>query len=69
MVLVMADLLFVKIEQGVAHSTGGVGLEVAFGRIEEAGGVGECFLSGQFDFRMGKAGDVGELAGDFRREG
>ena len=32
------------------------------------GGTGEILLRGEFDFRVGKAGNVLELPGDLRRE-
>ena len=68
-VLGMPHLAFVEIAQGVAHGTGGVGSEVAFGRIEMPGRMGECLLGRQFDLGMGQAGDVIELPGDFGRKG
>ena len=58
-----------EIAQGVAHGTSGVGGEVAFGRIEKPGSVGECLLGCQLDLGMGQAGDVGELPGDFGLKG
>jgi hypothetical protein len=66
---VVTDLPFVEITQGIAHGAGGVCGEVAFGRIEKPGRVGECFLSGQLNFSMWQAGDIGELPGDLGREG
>jgi hypothetical protein len=65
----MPHLSFVEIAQGVAHGAGGVGGEVAFGRIEKPGRMGERLLGRQLDFGMRQAGDVGELTGDFGREG
>ena len=67
--LVMADLLFVEIAEGIAHGAGSVGGEVAFFGFEKTRGVGQGFLRGELDFRMGKAGEVNELPGDLRREG
>lgn len=45
------------------------GDEVAFDGIEQPGRAGERFLDRQFDLGMWQAGDVGELPGDFGREG
>ncbi|MEY4569959.1 MAG: hypothetical protein RLZZ398_1398 [Verrucomicrobiota bacterium] len=65
---VMPHLAFIEIAQGVTHGAGGVGGEVAFGRIEKPRGMGECFLSGQLNFGMRQAGNIMELPGDFGRE-
>jgi hypothetical protein len=66
-VLVVSDLTLIEIAQGVVHGTGDVGCEVALGRIEKPGRVGESLLGCQLDFGMGKARDVLELPGDFGR--
>jgi len=69
MMLVVADLPIVKISQGITHGICGVGGEVALCRIKQPGRIRKRLLGGKFDFRMGQAGDVRELAGDFGREG
>ena len=68
-VRVMPHLAFIEIAQGVAHSAGGVGGEIAFSRIEKPRRMGECFLSGQLNFGMRQAGNIMELPGDFGLEG
>jgi hypothetical protein len=65
----MPHLAFVKIPQSVSHGAGGIGIEVALGRIKKASRVGERLLGGQFNFSMGQTGDVGELPRDLGREG
>ncbi|MEI7912906.1 MAG: hypothetical protein WCK77_25060 [Verrucomicrobiota bacterium] len=66
---VVACLVIEEIPQGVAHGGGGVGGKIAFGGIERAGSTGECLLGGDFDLGVRQARDVGELPGDFCREG
>ena len=66
---VMPDLALVEIAKGVAHGAGGVGGEVAYGRIEKPCRMGESFLGGQLDLGEGKAWNVFELPGDLSREG
>jgi len=65
----MPHLALVEIAQGIAHSLGCVGGEVAFGRIEQAGSVSEGLLGGQLDLGMWQPRDVVKLPGDLRREG
>ena len=69
MVAVMPHLTVVQVTQGIAHGPGGVGGEVAFGRIKQAGSVSEGLLCRQLDLGMGQPQDVVELPGDSRREG
>ena len=66
---VVPHLAFIEIAQGVAHRSGGVGGEVAFGRIEKPCRMSECLLGSQLDFGMRKTGYVGEVLRDFAREG
>ena len=51
-VAVMPHLPFLEIVQGVAHGSGGVSDEVALGRIEKAGRMGERLPGCELDFGM-----------------
>ena len=66
---VVPHLAVVEVAQGIAHRPGGVGDEVAFGRIEKPRRMGEGLLGGQLDLGMWQSRDVVELPGDLHREG
>ena len=62
--MVMPNLLLVETSEGIADSLGGVGGEVALGRIELAASGRERFLRLNFNFRQVEARDIREIAGD-----
>ena len=63
-VMVMPNLFFVEAAEGIADGLGGVGGEVAFGRIELAASRSERLLRLNFNLRQVEAGDVREIASD-----
>ena len=64
----MPNLLLVEAAEGISDGLGGVGGEVAFGRIKLAACGSERFLRLNFNLREVEAGDVREIAGDMPDE-